>query len=307
MDGKSNVVCFKNMASRLITNSWYANRNADVEEESKRIVRTAAKIIVSELRSTEFNISSYPTNEQLSDLQYNQDWLPEHLKIFLETMMRNPLHQASIGQSIVHASRPRSTLPPILYGLAVDVDHVFGSKWSLNVLHRLGYSLSYVEVTRYKQSVVSNEDLSDFLKQISCGSVSQWSADNVDHNVRTLDGKGSLHAMGMIISTTGSTNFVQSSIPRQKIKKSTELIQKSQVEILPYVQAELSSLSRITFKPLLHLQSPFTLAKDTMLDLIWHSAYFLRDPHPSWNGYMTDASNMTDAHLQAKRLLICFQ
>ena len=69
-------------------------------------------------------------------------------------------------------------------------------------MSKLGFCLSPDEVTRYKQSVVENEDVDEVLQTIAADSFSQWSADNVDHNVKTIDGKGSLHGMGIVISTT---------------------------------------------------------------------------------------------------------
>ena len=45
----------------------------------------------------------------------------------------------------------------------------------------------------YKQSAVVNESLNDLLNLLQ-GSFGQWSADHIDHNVRTLDGKDTLHA-----------------------------------------------------------------------------------------------------------------
>ena len=32
--------------------------------------------------------------------------------------------------------------------------------------------------------------------------MTQWSADNVDHNIGTLDGKNTFHGMGMIAAVT---------------------------------------------------------------------------------------------------------
>ena len=75
----------------------------------------------------------------------------------------------STGQSIVHAIKPRSSPPPIPFGLAVEIDHVFGSKWLQNELSSLGYSCSSDEVTWYKQCVVSNENINDFLKFVLQG------------------------------------------------------------------------------------------------------------------------------------------
>ena len=40
----------------------------------------------------------------------------------------------------------RSCIPPILFGLGVEADHVVGSKWLVNELSRLGFSVSTDEV-----------------------------------------------------------------------------------------------------------------------------------------------------------------
>ena len=88
----------------------------------------------------------------------NKLCLPELLRIFIEMLLKDPLNQVSIGQSIAPAIKPRSSLPPILFGLAVEMDHIFGSKWLQNELSKLRYSCSYDEKTQYKHSVICNED-----------------------------------------------------------------------------------------------------------------------------------------------------
>ena len=44
----------------------------------------------------------------------------------------------------------------------------------------------------------------------------QYGADNVDHNIRTLDGYGTFHRMGMIAAVTPEIRSVQS-IPKAKV------------------------------------------------------------------------------------------
>ena len=66
--------------------------------------------------------------------------------------------------------------------------------------------MSSEEIGHYKQLVVSIENINDLLKSAPNESFNQGSADNTDHNVKTINGKGSLHAMGIIVSTT-SGNF----------------------------------------------------------------------------------------------------
>ena len=125
----------------------------------------------------------------------------------------------------------------MLFGLAVEMDHVFRSRWQVDHLPKLGYSLSSYEVTRYKQSVIENENASDWLKRIMIGSFCHWIADNVDHNVRTLDRKGTLHAKGIIVTTTGPnvSNQDLPKIPRTKLKNVGKLIQKKEIPILSNV------------------------------------------------------------------------
>ena len=71
-------------------------------------------------------------------MNLNKDWLPDHLRIFMETLVKDQSHQVSLGQALAHSVRPRSTIPLILFGLSVELDHVFISKWVLNELDWLG-------------------------------------------------------------------------------------------------------------------------------------------------------------------------
>ena len=139
-----------------------------------------------EMKSFQYDLSMYPSLESISDIGQNEEFVPPHLGILLESLIYNNLKRTSIGQAIVHASRPRSSLPPILFGIATEMDHVFGSKWLVTELNRLGFSLSYDEIQRYKQSVIENENLNEILKSVRQGTFSQWSAYNVDYNVKTL-------------------------------------------------------------------------------------------------------------------------
>ncbi|CAB4000918.1 Hypothetical predicted protein [Paramuricea clavata] len=96
------------------------------------------------------------------------------------------------------AARPRSVIAPILFGLGVEIDHVFGMKWLINELSRLGFCISYDEVNRYRQSIIHSEGLKNLLAEYFPGTFTEWVADNVDHNVATLDGQGTFHGMGII-------------------------------------------------------------------------------------------------------------
>ena len=126
-------MCFRDTAVNIIKKYW--DERKDNTDDSKSFVTAAAKILISDLRSkTDFDAIHYPNSSDIADVESNKLWLPELLRVFMETLIKDPLKQASIGQSIVHAIKPKSSLPPILFGLAVEMDHVFGSKRLQNEL-----------------------------------------------------------------------------------------------------------------------------------------------------------------------------
>ena len=69
---------------------------------------------------------------------------------------------------------------------------MFGLRWFIYELSKLGFSVSYQEVRRYKQSFVANDDSLNSVVSAR-PEFAQWVADNVDHNTATLDGK--IHSM----------------------------------------------------------------------------------------------------------------
>ena len=203
LPGRTDIVCLKETAGTILKETWYTNRSSNAEAESKQIVQTAAKLIITKLKSTKLDMTDYPSNEMIKDIEYNKAWLPKLLQTLLKSLIENSPRQASIGQPIAYAARPRSVLCPILFGSGIELDDVFGSRWLLTEQNHRDYCISPKEVLHYKHSVVMNETTDDLLN-LKQGSFTQWSADNVDHNVRTLDGRGSLDAMGITVSTTGS-------------------------------------------------------------------------------------------------------
>ena len=82
---------------------WYENRRVDPNNEVERIVKTAAKLIVSEIRNKTFDCEYYPDKDYIAKVQKNIDWLTVNLKLFMESCARSSLQQASIGQCFTHA------------------------------------------------------------------------------------------------------------------------------------------------------------------------------------------------------------
>ena len=70
--------------------------------------------------------------------------------------------------------------------------HHFQFKFLVEMLHHLGFSCSYSEVQRFEQNaaVGQGSDIPNF-------SPAPFAADNVDHNIDTIDEKGTFHSMGL--------------------------------------------------------------------------------------------------------------
>ena len=94
---------------------------------------------------------------------------------------KSKLKQESIGQCLVKLASPLK-IPPIPFARGVEVDHLYGSKWLSEELFRLGFSVSYGEVTRFKQASLVNQSLDEQIRSLSSGDgFTQFIADNVDH------------------------------------------------------------------------------------------------------------------------------
>ena len=216
--GNATKVCLRNMVDYLVTEEWYNQRMSNAEDKAERIIKTAAKFIMENIRSAKFENEFYPAKESMGNVTANKEWLPPYLGIMLSYLVKVPLKQGSLVQGIVQAARPRSCLPPILLGIGVDIDHVLGSRWLLDYLSRFGFSVSYDEIKRFKQSVLKNDSTGVEMDE---GAFAQWSPDNIDHNIRTLCGKGSFHAMGIICSITAknpTSLFRTQVLKREKVK-----------------------------------------------------------------------------------------
>ena len=212
------------MAEYIINKS--ENEKAAHEEESTdeatcRILKAAANLIKAEIRDQTYTNEYYPTPDDIAA----QDWIRNNLRHFLQVLIKVDVKVESIDQA---KSSTITSLTPLLFGSGVELDHVFGSKWLLDHLARLGFSVTSDEVKLYKQSILmSNSNVSEMTNHSDC-SFAQWSADNVDNNTATLDGTKTFHGMGVIVSVTPvNTNIRSQAIKRLKKKQLVDDLVKS--------------------------------------------------------------------------------
>ena len=93
-------------------------------------------------------------------------------------------------------------IAPLHVGLDAQMHHHFQSRFLIDTLFAVGYCSSYSAVLTFKDNanafiasdVLSCSDLSDMMVL--------FAADNVYHNIMSLDGKHKFHGMGMIAAMT---------------------------------------------------------------------------------------------------------
>jgi hypothetical protein len=127
LNGKQNVVIFRNTV-RSILQEFFEQSNSyqSTEEEKLSIIKTAAKILKTEILSSEVSMKAlYPSLDEIS-AQDNMKYVPESLQVLLKTIFSGkdvPLKIMSIGQSIVQAAAPRMFMVPLQLALGVQLHH----------------------------------------------------------------------------------------------------------------------------------------------------------------------------------------
>ena len=103
----------------------------------------------------------------------------------------------------------------------------------------------------------------------SQGSFMQWVADNVDHNIQTLTGKGTFHGKDIIsISASSKTKFCTIKILKLDPKVN---LSNASVKVTPYYG---SSEIKIKFNSVKDLPAKTVSTPEMNLDFIWQATWF---------------------------------
>ena len=290
--GRNNIVCFQNTASRILSDKWYTERQDDEAKESLRVVYAAAKLIQAEIRDKQYNCTEYPETATFKDIKSAKAWIPPLLMKFLEIIVANELKQVALGHSIVQAARPKSSISPVLFAAGISLDHAHGSRLLLDMLSRLGFSISYDEVNRYKQSAVQCDGEAHLVSSPFC--FTQWSADNMDHNINTIDGLNSFHGMGIVSMSTPydrglSGKFTETAVPRLARLNVADVVKNRGIPLLSYSLPEQSALSTLKFESIETLKFSSSSGAPLLYDLAWQFGRYVCDadrPCPNWSGFM---------------------
>ncbi|VDI00550.1 Hypothetical predicted protein [Mytilus galloprovincialis] len=257
--GKISVVTLRDTASCVLQEFYHRPTYQNPDDEKKAIIDAAAKLIKSDIRSLKGDKENYPLASDVSSLKSNLQYVPESLSYLLETMFAekdSKMKIASIGQAIIQASRPRVLIAPLQIGLGIQLHHNFASRFLVSTLNSLGFCSSYQEIQKFESSAALTQGV-DIPGEI-CNSFIQFVADNVDHNVRTLDGNNTFHGMGIIAGITPGTKRT-APIPRISVS-SDDITSIAKVNI-QYYKPQNDFMTKLNFSELRELRG---MDKDCM-------------------------------------------
>ena len=202
---------------------------AAVEKQPHEIVETAGKLIAEELRQCDFfkvgeHYPGFASENFSSNLDAGNQSVPLLYRLLKAIIVRKSHRDSritSLIHALVHANRPRSTLPALQLGLAVQLHHTEGTRRVIEQLYRMGFCASYTQAKNFERSsAVSFDGIAKFfLPDRSL----QFSGDNVDYIPDTLHGKNSIHCMGIIGIITPGCSMGSTLIKRESIDTSRVL------------------------------------------------------------------------------------
>ena len=176
----------------------------------------------------------------------------------------------------MQACRPRALEFPLQIGLGVQLHSQYGSYSLIETLHSLGLCCSFKTARTYEKCAVIS--LGTYIYDFQ-ESFIQYVADNVDHNVCTIDGHGTFHGMGIIAAITPKVRL-HKTIP--KIKVTPEEIARIGAINIKY-HKDPSFTDSIKYNIPMKYEDGFV---NRNLDLLWKCSGFFSKPQPSWQGVM---------------------
>lgn len=213
--GAADIITLKKTASSILRNFYKQPKSTDPGTEKLRLLKAAANLLLNDIKSLSCSKDTYP---EIEEEEKQLSFLPDTLNTFLMHLFKRKdanLKLAAIGQAIIQIIRPNKVLPPLQIGLGVQMHKVFGSRFLVDTLNRLGFCSSYMEVRKFEMNAAAQQGLD--LPSATKNRTIQFVADNVDHNLVTMDGHNTFHGMGIIAVTTPGVNQPKS-IPRRDVK-----------------------------------------------------------------------------------------
>jgi hypothetical protein len=135
----------------------------------------------------------------------------------------------------------------------------------------------YRDVARFEQNAAVNQG-TDFPGHDSENV--QYVGDNVDHNIATLDGNDTFHAMGILAIGTRGTKHNQK-VPRSQI--ASKDVSNSGFIKIQYYRGDNKAINALKYGII-----PVVVAEDptSNLDVLWQTSLLFSPTAAGWNGMM---------------------
>lgn len=151
--------------------------------------------------------------------------------------------------------------------------HQFSSRFIVDTLHKHGFSCSHSEVRKFEKSAAVTQGAE--LPEPESGEFIQHVGDNVDHNIRTLDGFGTFHGMG-IISTFTPGKLLSKPVLRVSVT-TDDIIKVGRINVKTF-KSQHTGHNPLTYK---ELQAMEVHDPTYHIDLLWEVAFVLRPKRPA--------------------------
>lgn len=233
INGRQDVVTFRTKAAKILQAFRDTTESTDENHRKQQIINAAADLIRNDIKCIRTSKEAYPDSHKLSSLEENLNYVPDLLRTFLDRVLTGKskdLKVATLGQCIVQMTRPRVVLAPIPFGMGVQMHHQYGSRFLIDSLNSHGLCVSYSEVLNFELSAACFKGTDIPV----AGHFGQYIADNVDHNLRTLDGRNTVHAMGIIMTMTPGIPKRHGAIPRITAISATDRLEDAKIAIHYY-------------------------------------------------------------------------
>jgi len=268
-----------------LQNFYDASRDVDPEADKIRVIKAAADLIKADIKSKDISKSFYPLPGEISSLDENCAFLLETLYLFLRTIFNEKSAErkiASIRQAIIQAARPRVLIAPLQIGLAVQIHHHYRSNFLIDSLNSHGFCSSYTEVKKFEMSAAQTKGID--IPGFTTFHFVQYVANNVDHNVCTLDEQSTFYGMGIMAAVTPARH-PDSPIPRC-CTTAAEIANVGKIDIHYYKRANDVKVPSVYEKlPCLSIVNK-TWKLDFLCSLVWP----IRSPKPNWSELMQTKS-----------------
>ena len=301
--GLPKIMLMQEEADSIITNTVLDNS-----------VGTAAKIIRQSLlidhhtkraddksEKSEIEDRTYPLPHELN-LEKLTDGVPTELKEFLDILhsksrtetanKKKHLRKIAIAHALMQFCKKEGYISPLLLSIGLFIHKVSRSRLLVDVLHAVGFSVSYSEVIKFEKcAAVSNLSSDDFVTsdEFESGNTFwQFIADNFDHNEDTTTGGNTTHVMGVISCETPKSDLTKLQPIKRREISSAQLLESARFNdnIKIYDKPSKSKFKQMILKKRADLDIDTTLY--AKLDSYWIFCSLAIKNTPNWHGFMSN-------------------